>query len=68
MDNSKCSSKIVRTSHYQIISEFEWWTNSGENSSFILTVCAKSVPRYHFKLACVVLQRIFRSPLLIMEK
>ena len=29
---------------------------AGENSSFIFTVCVKSVPRYHFKLACVVLQ------------
>ena len=29
---------------------------AGENSSFIFTVCVKSVPRYHFKLANVVLQ------------
>ena len=29
---------------------------AGENSSFIFTVCVKSVPRYHFKLAYVVLQ------------
>ena len=28
----------------------------GENSSFIFTGCAKSVPRYNFKLAYVVLQ------------
>ena len=28
----------------------------GENSSFILTVCVKSVPFYHFKLAFAVLQ------------
>ena len=28
----------------------------GENSSFNFTVCVKSVPRYHFKLAYVVLQ------------
>ena len=27
----------------------------GENSSFILTVWVKSVPLYHFKLACVAL-------------
>ena len=27
-----------------------------ENSSFIFTVCVKSVPLYHFKLAYVVLQ------------
>ena len=27
-----------------------------ENSSFIFTVCVKSVPRYHFKLAYVILQ------------
>ena len=29
---------------------------AGENSSFIFTVCVKSVPLYHFKLAYVVLQ------------
>ena len=29
---------------------------AGENSSFIFTVFVKSVPRYHFKLAYVVLQ------------
>ena len=29
---------------------------AGENSSFIFTVCVKSVPRYHLKLALVVLQ------------
>ena len=29
---------------------------AGENSSFIFTVCVKSVPRYHLKLAYVVLQ------------
>ena len=29
---------------------------AGENSSFIFTVCVKSVPCYHFKLAYVVLQ------------
>ena len=28
---------------------------AGENSLFIFTVCVKSVPRYHFKLAYVVL-------------
>ena len=28
---------------------------AGENSSFIFTVCAKSVPLYHFELAYVVL-------------
>ena len=27
----------------------------GENSSFIFTVCVKSVLLYHFKHACVVL-------------
>ena len=27
-----------------------------KNSSFILTICVKSVPRYNFKLAYVVLQ------------
>ena len=29
---------------------------AGENSSFIFTVCVKSVPHYQFKLAYVVLQ------------
>ena len=29
---------------------------TSENSSFIFTVCVKSVPRCHFKLAHVVLQ------------
>ena len=29
---------------------------AGENSSFIFTVCAKSVPLNHFKLAYVILQ------------
>ena len=28
----------------------------GESSSFIFTVCVKSVPHYHFKLAYVILQ------------
>ena len=28
---------------------------AGENSSYILTLCVKSVPLYHFVLACVVL-------------
>ena len=28
----------------------------GENSSFIFTVCVRSVPHYHFKLAYVILQ------------
>ena len=27
----------------------------GENSSFVFSVCIKSVPLYHFKLAYVVL-------------
>ena len=30
--------------------------NLGENSSFIFTICVKSVPRYHFKFAYVILQ------------
>ena len=29
---------------------------AGENSSFIFTVCVKSVPLYHFQHACVALQ------------
>ena len=29
---------------------------AGENSSFIFTVCVKSVPRYYFKLVYVILQ------------
>ena len=34
---------------------------AGENSSFIFTVCVKSVPRYHFKLAYVILQMDFKE-------
>ena len=45
---------------------------AGENSSFTLTVCIKSVPLYHFKLAYVVLhmavKETFLNPLLEMEK
>ena len=44
---------------------------AGKNSSFIFTVCVKSVPFYHFKLAFVVtdtvqygFQKIFQNPLL----
>ena len=44
---------------------------AGKNSSFIFTVCVKSVPFYHFKLAFVVtdtvqygFQKIFKNPLL----
>ena len=33
---------------------------AGENSSFIFTVCVKSVPLYHFKLAYVVLHMTVR--------
>ena len=33
----------------------------GENSSFIFGVCVKSVPRYHFKLSCVVLQMAIKE-------
>ena len=29
---------------------------AGENSSFIFTVCVRSVPRYHFNFAYVVLR------------
>ena len=29
---------------------------ASENSSFIFTVCVRSVPRYHFKVAYVILQ------------
>ena len=45
----KCYSKVV-------ISERTCEANPAvENSSFILTVCVKFVPLYHFKLAYVVL-------------
>ena len=44
----------------------------GENSSFIFTVCVKSVPLYHLKFTYVVLRtavkRIFQNPFLKMEK
>ena len=33
----------------------------GENSSFISTVCVKSVPLYHFKLAFVVVQMVVKE-------
>ena len=38
---------------------------AGENSSFIFTVGVKSVPLYHFKLACVILHmavKLFSKP------
>ena len=46
---------------------------AGKNNSFIFTVCMKSVPLYRFKRSYVVsttygCQRIFRNPLLQMEK
>ena len=34
---------------------------AGENSSFILTVCVKSVPLSYFKLACVVQHITFKQ-------
>ena len=34
---------------------------TGENSSFIFTVCVKSVPLYHFKFAYVVLHMAVKS-------
>ena len=34
---------------------------AGENSSFIFTVCVTSIPRYHFKLAYVVLNIAVKS-------
>ena len=34
---------------------------AGENSSFISTVCVKSVPRYHFKLCYVVLHMVVKE-------
>ena len=44
---------------------------AGENNSFIFTVCVKSVPLYHFKLAYVTLQmvvkEVFKTPLPKME-
>ena len=33
----------------------------GENSSFLFTVCVRSVPRYHFKLAYVILQMAIKE-------
>ena len=45
---------------------------AGKNSSFIFTVCVKSVPLYRFKLAHVVLhmavKEFSRNPLLQMGK
>ena len=40
-------------------------TFESENSSFVFTVCIKSVPLYHFKLACVALHtavKVFSKP------
>ena len=34
---------------------------AGENSSFIFTVCVKSVPLHHFKLAYVVLRMAIKE-------
>ena len=34
---------------------------AGENSSFIFTVCVRSVPRYYFKLANVILQMVVKE-------
>ena len=34
---------------------------AGKNSSFIFTVCVKSVPFYHFKLAFVVTDTVWLS-------
>ena len=41
---------------------------AGENSSFIFTVCVKSVPRYHFKLAYVILQMAVKEFLIPTSK
>ena len=35
---------------------------AGENSSFIFTVCVKSVPLYHFKLAYIQLSKNVSKP------
>ena len=34
---------------------------AGENSSFIFSVCIKSVPLYHSKIACVVLHTAVKN-------
>ena len=36
---------------------------AGQNSSFIFTVCVKSVPVYHFKLAYIVLHMAVFKPI-----
>ena len=41
---------------------------AGENSSFIFTVCVTSVPRYHFKLAYVVLNIAVKNVLKLTSK
>ena len=38
-----------------ILLPWQQLNQAGENSSFIFTVCVKSVPRYHVKLAYVIL-------------
>ena len=41
---------------------------AGENSSFIFTVRVRSVPRYHFKLAYVILQMLSKNFLKLISK
>ena len=54
------SDNLIVKDYYFITKIFDFWTceanTVGENSSFIFTVCVRSVPRNHFKLAYVVLQ------------
>ena len=40
---------------------YRYLNAAGENSSFIFKVCVKSVPLYHFKLACLVLHMVVKE-------
>ena len=47
----------AKSGHYRVSQKRTCDANAvGENSSFIFTVCVRSVPCYRFKLAYVVLQ------------
>ena len=57
------SSISIRTLFENEMSERTCEANAaGENSSFIFTVCIKSVPHYHFKPADVVPQMAVSKP------
>ena len=52
----KTKENIIPRGNFLLIETGLEDNQEGENSSFIFTVCVKSVRRHHFKLAYVVLQ------------